>query len=87
MRTTFVHSSTKDWVYLEATMNDHLHHLIKRAPRVVHHQYGFISERVDSYDGLTLLKMQHVSPPEVGKWAQVWKGIYKGDMGYVTSTS
>ena len=23
---------------------------------------------------------------EVGKWVQVWKGIYKGDLGYATST-
>ena len=67
-------------------MNDHLCHLVKRAPGVVHHQSGIISERVDSNDGLTLLKMQHVSPPEVGKWVQVRKGIYKGDVGCVTST-
>jgi len=30
--------------------------------------------------------MQHASPPEVGKWVQVWKEIYKGDLGYATST-
>jgi transcription elongation factor len=67
-------------------MNDHLRHLVKRAPGIIHHQSGFIFERVDSNDGLTLLKMQHVSPLEVGKWVQVRKGIYKGDMGYVTSS-
>jgi len=86
MRNAFVHASTKSWVYLEATMNDHLRHLVKRAPGVVHHQFGIISEHVDFNGGLKLLKMQHVSPPEVGKWVQVRKGIYKGDMGYVMST-
>jgi hypothetical protein len=67
-------------------MNDHLRHLVKRAPGIIHNQSGFISERVDSSDGLKLLKLQHVNPPEVGKWVQVRKGIYKGDVGYVTST-
>jgi hypothetical protein len=72
-------------VYLEATMNDFLRHLIQRAPGIIRNQSGFILERVDSGDGLRLLKMQHVSPPEVGKWVQVRRGIYKGDVGYVTS--
>jgi hypothetical protein len=67
-------------------MNDHLRRLVKRAPGVVHHQSGFIYERVDYNDGLTLLKMQHVSPLEVGKWVQVRKGTYRGDIGCVTST-
>ena len=67
-------------------MNDHLRHLVKRAPGIIHNQNGFISERVDSSDGMTLLKLQHVSPLEVGKWVQVRKGIYKGDVAYVTST-
>jgi len=67
-------------------MNNHLRHLINRAPGIICNQSGFILERIDSSDGLTLLKMQHASPPEVGKWVQVRKGIYKGDMGYVLST-
>jgi hypothetical protein len=67
-------------------MNDPLCHLVKRAPGIIRNQYGFISERVEFNDGLTLLKMQHASPPEVGKWVRVRKGVYKGDMGCVTST-
>jgi hypothetical protein len=67
-------------------MNDPLRHLVKRAPGIIRNQYGFISERVEFNDGLTLLKMQHASPPEVGKWVRVRKGVYKGDVGCVTST-
>jgi transcription antitermination factor NusG len=87
MRTAFVHGSLKCWVYLEATMNDHLRHLVKQAPGVIRNQSGFISERVDSGEGLTLLEMQHASPPEVGKWVRVRRGIYKGDVGFVTSST
>jgi hypothetical protein len=67
-------------------MNDPLRHLVKRAPGIIRNQYGFISECVEFNDGLTLLKMQHASPPEVGKWVRVRKGVYKGDVGCVTST-
>ena len=66
-------------------MNHHLRHLVKRTPGIVLNYSGFISELVDSSEGLQLLKMQHTSSPEVGKWAQVWKGIYMGDVGYITS--
>jgi len=85
MQTAFVHHSMKCWVYLEATMNHHLRHLVKRTPGIVLNYSGFISEFVDSSEGLQLLKMQHRSSPEVGKWAQVRKGIYMGDVGYITS--
>jgi len=66
-------------------MNDPLCHLLKLAPGIIYNDSGFISEYVDSSDGLRLLN-QHVSPLEVGKWVQVRRGIYKGDVGYVTST-
>ena len=66
-------------------MNIYLRHLLKLAPGIIHDCSGIISERVDSSDGLRLLKMQNASPVEVGKWVQVWKGIYKGDVGYITS--
>lgn len=67
-------------------MNDHLHRLLNLAPGIIRNQSGLISQRIETSDGLRLLKMQHASPPEVGKWVQVRKGIYKGDLGYVTST-
>lgn len=66
-------------------MNDPLRHLLKLAPGIICNDSGFISEYVDSSDGLRLLN-QHVSPLEVGKWVQVRRGIYKGDVGYVMST-
>ena len=67
-------------------MNNHLHRLLNLAPGIIRNQSGLISQRIKTSDGLRLLKMQHASPPEVGKWVQVWKGIYKGDLGYAMST-
>lgn len=67
-------------------MNPYLRHLIKRTPGIVLNYSGFISEFVDSSEGLRLLEMQHASSPKVGEWVQVRKGIYKGDVGYIKST-
>jgi hypothetical protein len=86
MLSAFTHDSIRSWVYLEATMNDHLRHLLNLTPGIIRNQSGLIFQHIDSSDGLRLLKMQHASPPEVGKWVQVRRGIYKGDVGYVTST-
>jgi hypothetical protein len=85
MLSAFAH--VRCWVYLQATMNDHLRQLLKLAPGITGNS-RLIFEHVDPSAGLRLLKMQHASPVEVevGKWVQVRKGIYKGDVGYVTST-
>lgn len=66
-------------------MNVHLRHLLELAPGIIRDHSGIIAERVDSSGGLRLLNMQNASSVEVGKWVQVRKGIYKGDVGYVTS--
>ena len=66
-------------------MNVHLCHLLKLAPGIIRDHSGIMFERVDSSDGLRLLKMQNASLVEIGKWVQVRKGTYKGDVGYVTS--
>lgn len=68
-------------------MNDHLRQLLKLAPGIIGNS-RLIFEHVDPRAGLRLLKMRHASPVEVevGKWVQIRKGIYKGDVGYVTST-
>ena len=66
-------------------MNDHFRQLLKLAPGILGNS-GFIFEHVDHSEGLRLLKMQHARPVEVGQWVQVRKGIYKGDVGYITST-
>jgi hypothetical protein len=80
----FAHGSIRCWVYLQATMNDHLRRLLKLAPVII----GNSSQHVDWSDGLRLLRMQHAtqSTLEVGKWVQVRKEIYKGDVGYITTT-
>jgi hypothetical protein len=85
IRSAFERSSIRSWVYIEATMNEHMLCLLKLAPGIVRVQSAIICKYVDYDDGLKLLTMQHTSPPKVGNWVQVRRGIYKRDVGYVTS--
>jgi hypothetical protein len=79
--------SIRGWVYLEATLNDPLQFLLKRTPGVILRQSHIVNERITLNDYIPLLKPTnlHWQMPEVGKWVQVRRGIYKGDVGYVDS--
>jgi hypothetical protein len=79
-------SSVRGWVYLEATMNDNLRSLLRLTPGVLYNRCGLCSQRIPCGEGLELLKMHSLKPPpQLGKWAQVLKGTYKDDVGYVSS--
>ncbi len=67
-------------------MNEHLRQLLKLAPGIIANSRS-IFEHIDPSEGLRLLKMQRASPVEVGTWVQVRKGIYKGDVGYVITST
>jgi hypothetical protein len=67
-------------------MNHHLRQLLNLAPGIIANS-GSIFEHIDPSDGLRLLKMQRTSPVEIGTWVQVRKGIYKGDVAYVITST
>lgn len=88
IRSAFAIGPVRGWVYVEATMNDHLRRLLRLTPGVFCDRLGICSQRVPFSEGLELLKMRSLkNPPELGKWVQVLRGIYKGDVGYVLSVA
>ena len=49
---------------------------------------SLISQYISFEDGLKLLKMRPLTdPPQAGKWVQLLRGTYNGDVGYVLSTT
>ncbi len=75
-------------MYLEATLNDHLRNLLGLTPGVIRNRHGLISQHIPFDEGLELLKMRPLKdPPQLGKWVQVLRGSYKGDVGYVLLTT
>ena len=86
MRAAFAHASVKGWVYLEATMNLRLQHLLKITPGVVSSVTGLVLQKISHADGMKLLCSQHSGEAlRAGQWVQVRRGHYKGDVGYVLS--
>ena len=86
-RSAFTSGSVRGWVYLEATMNSHLQRLLRLTPGIIHDCCGICLQHIPLNEGLELLKMHPQDPPELGKWVQVQRGAYKGDIGYVLSVA
>jgi hypothetical protein len=81
LRSVFTRGSIRGWVYLEATMNDDLRYLLKHTPGV-----GTVYQPIEFKDWVSMLTMHDSKGvPEVGKWVEVRRGIYKGDVGYIHS--
>jgi hypothetical protein len=88
MRSAFTRGSARGWVYLEATMNNHLQRLLRLTPGVLCDRCGICSQRIPFDEGLELLKMCPLKDlPKLGKWVQVRRGTYRGDVGYVLSVA
>jgi len=67
-------------------MNPRLRYLLQRTPGIVVGNSGIITQRIKFEDWLPLLEMHDTKElPKVGKWVEVLKGLYNGDVGYVDS--
>lgn len=86
LRAAFMRDSIRGWVYLEATMNKGLRHLLRRMPGIFLRDSDIIDQHIELKDWIPLLTMEGSKElPKVGDWVEVRKGIYKGDVGYVKS--
>lgn len=87
LRSAFTQGSIRGWVYLEATMNNDLTHLLTRIPGIIRtQQNGAVRQQIDFEDWTKMLTMRDpVRAPEVGQWVRVCKGsgTYKGDVGVI----
>jgi len=82
----FMCGSIHGWIYLETLINEDLNRLLKCMPGIVQQQNGVIWEQVDFGDWTKMLTMvDSQTSIGVGKWAQVCRGLYKGDIGYVSA--
>ena len=87
LRSVFTHSSIHHWVFVKATMNEHLVQLLRLMPGVVHRQAGIIREQIAFEDWMKVLSAHYANTDDlnVGDWVCVCRGTYKGDVGYVTA--
>ena len=73
---------------MEATMNDDLRRLLRLTPGILCNRCGLSFQRIPLDEWLALLKHSPLKElPQLGKWVQVRRGVYKGDVGYVLSVA
>ena len=88
LRSAFATPSIRGWVYLEATFNNHLRNLLALTPGVIRDRCGLVAQHIPDDQRLETLKIRpSEEPPQIGKWVRVLSGTYKGDVGFVLSTS
>jgi len=72
-------------LWLGLLRNDH--ELGYQPPGIVCHQTGIIQEKIDFQDWMKMLTMHNPETNvDAGRWVQVCKGTYKGDVGYVLAS-
>ena len=76
--------SIHGWFYIEAFMNPQRSALLYSAANIIHPQDGVFG--IDMEDWMKLLDMEYSEKvSSVGDWVRVCSGLYKGDIGYVSS--
>ena len=86
LRSAFCRGSICGYIYLEATMNKYLVHLLRRIPGIRIGLTGVRYNCVPEEEWEALLVMQDVEvTPVKGDWVVISRGKYKGDFALVSS--
>ena len=87
LRTIFTHGSIRGHVSMEAKLNRKLDDLLRLLPGVIRSKGVAVKTCVEPSDWKATLSIPDAAVTRglaVGKWALVSKGVYKGDLGYVS---
>ena len=87
MSVAFMHGSSCRWVYVETTMTPAFQHLLLQISGVIRSRRGLIKFSIDAPDHIGAITLPKLIEDhfEVGRWACVLQGPYKGDIGLVDS--
>jgi ribosomal protein L24 len=83
LRSAFSRDSVSGWFYIEAFMNRALSKLLHSNHQLIRPQEGFGA--IDMEEWTMTLDMDDERHPPVGDWVTVRRGLYKGDVGYVSA--
>ena len=85
IRSAFTHGSVQCTIYVEGNLDDDVISLLNLTPGIIWKQSGVVRQLIDPSDWVKLLTMQDpIFEVKAGQWIQVCKGVYKGDLGFVT---
>ena len=70
---------------MEGNLDDNVISLLNLTPGIIWKRSGVVCQLIDPSDWVKLLTMQDpIFEVKAGQWIQVHKGVYKGDLGFVT---
>ncbi|KAF9467059.1 hypothetical protein BDZ94DRAFT_1305560 [Collybia nuda] len=83
IRSAFSQDSIHGWFYIEGTMNADLSALLQSSPLIFRPRDGITGIRLEEW--VSLLKMRYAEEvPSAGGWVTIRRGLYRGDVGYVS---
>jgi hypothetical protein len=85
IRSAFTRGSIRGAIYVEGNLDADMISLLSLTPGIILKRSGVVRQLIDPSDWLKLLTMQDpISVVNAGQWIRVRKGVYKGDLGFVT---
>ena len=70
---------------MEGNLDANMISLLNLTPGIIRKRSGVVRQLIDPSDWVKLLTMRDpISVVKVGQWVRVRKGVYKGDLGFVT---
>ena len=85
IRSAFTRGSVRGSIYVEGILDANLFSLLNFTPGIIRKQSGVVCQIIDPSDWMRLLTMQDpTTVVTANQWIRVRKGVYKGDLGFVT---
>ena len=85
IRSAFTRGSVRGAIYVEGNLDADMISLLNLTPGIIRKRSGVVRQLIDPSDWVKLLTMQDpILMVEAGQWVRVRKGVYKGDLGFVT---
>ena len=85
IRSAFTRGSVRGSIYVEGILDADMVSLLNLTPGIIRKRSGVVYQMIDPSDWVKLLTMQDpMSVVNAGQWVQVRRGLYKGDLGFVT---
>jgi hypothetical protein len=85
IRSAFTCGSVRGSIYVEGVLDASMISLLNWTPGIVRKQSAVVRQIIDPSDWVRLLTMRDPNTVvKAGQWIRVRKGVYKGDIGFVT---
>ena len=85
IRSAFTRGSVRGAIYVEGNLDADMISLLNLTPGIIRKRSGVVRQLIDPSDWVKLLTMRDpITVVKVGQWVRVCKGVYKGDLGFVT---